>query len=89
VAADDLCPNLAPIRDLELSLGNVIERVDRGVWTACPVAVVLRHGMHFDEIAAQLTIVDAVKRWESRDPHYEFQAGFTCEESRHSIAGPI
>jgi hypothetical protein len=30
-----------------------------------------------------------VKLWESRDPHYSIEAGFSSATSRHSIAGPI
>ncbi len=85
---DDLSPHLRALYDLELSLGNVIVRTDRDAWTQCPLAVVFHDPLHFDD-AKQLIIPDCVKRWESRDPHYAIEAGWFCEQTRHSLSGPL
>ena len=68
---------------------NQIARIDEGLWTDCPYAVVFKSPLHLTEIKERLTIPPSVAYWECHDSHYEFQAGFSSGESRHSVAGPL
>jgi hypothetical protein len=86
---EKLSPDLRPIVELELSLGNAIHCVQTEGWSRCPLAVAFERPLHFVEIAARLKLPDTVERWENRDPHYDIEAGFSCEKTRHAIAGPI
>lgn len=86
---DKLSPDLRPIVELELSLGNQVRWVQTEGWSRCPLAVTLERPMHFAEIAARLRLPEAVRKWENRDPHYDIEAGFSCENTRHAVAGPI
>ncbi|HEY7087741.1 MAG TPA: hypothetical protein VH518_06595 [Tepidisphaeraceae bacterium] len=88
-AETELSPGLRPLYQLELSMGNVVVRVDRGAWSACPLAVVFRDPLHFEQAMATLTIPPIVRRWENRDSHYDLEAGWTCEQTRQSISGPL
>jgi hypothetical protein len=84
-----LSNDLQSIYQLELELGNQIARIDEGLWTDCPYAVVFKSPLHLTEIKERLTIPPSVAYWECHDSHYEFQAGFSSGESRHSVAGPL
>ena len=84
----DLSEELVPLYHLERSLGNVVLRIDRDVWTKCPLAVVFRDPIHFEQAAA-IVLPDSVIRWESRDPHYEVEAGWSCAKTCHTLSGPI
>ena len=86
---EKLSPDLRPIVELELALGNAIHCVQSEGWSRCPLAVAFEQPLHFAEIAERLTLPDTVERWENRDPHYDIEAGFSCEKTRHAIAGPI
>jgi hypothetical protein len=86
---ENLSPDLRPIVDLELSLGNQIRFVQTEGWSRCPLVVTFERPLHFAEIAEKLRLPEAVTRWENRDPHYDIEAGFSCEKTRHAIAGPI
>jgi hypothetical protein len=85
----ELSPHLRPIHDLELSLGNVLLRTETDAWSGCPLAVVFRDRLHFDDVAKRLALPDEVTRWENRDTHYDLEAGFRCADTRHTIAGPL
>jgi hypothetical protein len=84
-----LSPDLRPIVELELSLGNQIRFVQTEGWSRCPLAVSFEKPLHFAEIQSRLKLPETVKTWENRDPHYDIEAGFACEKTRHAIAGPI
>ena len=84
-----LSPDLLPIVELELSLGNQIRFVQTEGWSRCPLAVTFERPLHFAEVKVRLTLPDTVKTWENRDPHYDIESGFSCEKTRHAIAGPI
>jgi hypothetical protein len=84
-----LSKHLQPIYDLELSLGNVVLRAEEGMWSNCPLAIVFRDRLHFDEIAKGMKLPEGEVRWENRDTHYALEAGYRCKETRHSIAGPL
>ena len=86
---EKLSPGLRPIVELELLLGTAIHCVQTEGWSRCPLAVRLARPLHFAEIAARLKLPETVERWENRDPHYDIEAGFSCEKTRHAIAGPI
>jgi hypothetical protein len=84
-----LSPALKPIYDLELTLGNEVERVDEPAGSECPYAVIFTHPLHFDEIEQGLVLPRSVVRKESRDPHYPIEGGYKCESTQHVVAGPI
>lgn len=80
---------LLPLAEFELSLGNVINRVDENLWTACPLAIVFARLLHFAKAEARGLNREGVERWESRDPHYRFEAGYVDPATRHTLARPI
>ena len=80
---------MRPIFDLEIELGNELSHVEEPAGTRCPYAVVFKQPLHFQAIRERLQLPETIKFWDSRDPHYAIEAGFICETSRHSIAGPI
>jgi len=85
----DLSANLLPIYELELRLGNSVNRVDEPAGTTCPFAVIFQQPLHFKEAEDAGIVPPAVRRWEIHDPHYPPEAGFLCEETRHALAGPL
>lgn len=85
----NLSPSLRRLAESELALGNSILRIEDGVWSNCPLAIVFANPLHFTEAAAANLISNEIERWESRDPHYSIEAGFRDRESRHTIAGPF
>ena len=84
-----LAPSLQGIYDLELSLGNSLDRVEEPAGDRCPLAVIFKNSMHKDRIKSALSLLPSVKWWECRDPHYPIQGGYTCEGTHHAIAGPL
>jgi hypothetical protein len=84
-----LAADLQPIYELELRLGNEINYVAEPAGSACPYAVVFKHPLHQAEIQRALELAPTVKHWESFDTHYPVEAGYQCELTRHTIAGPI
>ena len=84
-----LSPDLRPIVDLELELGNTVERIDEGAWTICKFAVVMTRALHVKEINRRLELPPTVKYWESEDPHYPIEAGYTCDTTTHAVSGPL
>lgn len=89
IARRKLSPNLQPIFDLEVSLGNSVLRVDEPAGSLCPLAVIFRQPLHRAEVDATLRLASAVEWWENHDPHYSIEGGYACEETRHAIAGPL
>lgn len=84
-----LAPNLQAIYDLELSLGNSLDRVEEPAGDRCPLAIIFKRPMHKARIESTLSLPSIVKWWECRDPHYPIQGGYACEETHHAIAGPL
>lgn len=84
-----LADDLQSIYDLELRLGNQVEYIAEPAGTACPYAIALLHPLHKADIERELSLPTSVKYWESHDPHYAIEAGYQCEITRHTIAGPI
>jgi hypothetical protein len=85
----DLSPDLRLLYEYELSLGNAVVRIDRNLWSGCPLAVIFRDPLHLDEAAAALSLPPTVTRWENRDTHYDLEAGWRCQSTRHSLSGPL
>jgi len=79
---------LLPIFQLEVSLGNEVERIDEPAGTECPYAVIFKRPLHKKEIEDEIHLAASVKYWESHDCHYETGAGYYCEVTKHSISGP-
>jgi hypothetical protein len=84
-----LAAPLQPIYELELRIGNEVDFIAEPAGTACPYAVALKRPLHLVEIDRELGLPSTVKYWESRDTHYPIEAGYQCEITRHTIAGPI
>ena len=80
---------LSPIYELEISLGNIVARVDEPAGTSCPFAVILKNRLHHNEIKTALTLSPEVEKWENKDRHYPLEAGYVCRISKHVIAGPL
>ena len=87
--APDLSQKLKAILAFELTRGNAVVRVDRPAGSTCPLAVILLRRLDFRGYKAKHHLPDNVEIWESRDPHYPFEAGYFCNETRHSITGPL
>jgi len=83
-----LSSTLQPIVDLEIQLGNEIDRVDEPAGTESPLAIVFKKALHMYEIN-QLVLADSVYTWESTDPHYEKEQGFACAKTKHLVSGPL
>lgn len=88
-SARRLSKALRPIYNLELELGNEVAYTAEPAGTECPLCIGFKQPLHFDEIAARLVPLPTVRKWESRDPHYDIEAGFACQTTRHTLAGPI
>ena len=84
-----LSENLIPIHDYELSLGNEVLRRDENMWSKCPLDVVFKDPLHFEEIRRDLHLPTSVEYWENHDTHYDLEAGFMCKETGHSLSGPL
>lgn len=83
-----LSSTLQPIVDLELQLGNEIDRIDEPAGTESPLGIVFKMPLHLNE-AKQLALSESVYSWESTDPHYEKECGFACKKSKHLVSGPL
>lgn len=83
-----LSQDLLPIYQLELKLGNQVERVDSPAGTLCPLAVVFREPLHLQEIA-KLHLPPSVSQWSNFDPHYSMETGYSSSVSKHAISGPM
>jgi hypothetical protein len=85
-----LSPDLKPIYDLELALGNKVAWTAEPAGTEAPYAVGFEQPLHFDEVAARLAVPPTVTRWSVDDPHYgDPEAGFKCRRTGHVLAGPL
>lgn len=84
-----LSPYLEPIYNLELSLGNEVERIDEPSWSNCPYGIYFKDKLHFEEIKEKLNLPPFIKYWENKDSHYSLEAGFLCKETMHLISGPL
>ena len=84
-----LSKNLAPIHDFELSLGNHELRREELMWTKTPLAIIFEQPLHFAEIAQNLLLPPSVERWENHDTHYDLEAGYVCNETGHTLSGPL
>jgi len=86
---EKLAPDLHAVFRLELALGNVVARVDEPAGSRSPFAIVFCQPLHKSEIYSKLELPTSVCWWESSDPHYEAEAGFVSDTSRHILAGPL
>ena len=86
---DNLSDTLKPIVNYELHRGNIIERIDRPAGTRCPLAVIFKKPLDFNGFEKNNGKLAGVDRWENRDRHYDLEAGYVCEKTRHAIAAPI
>jgi len=86
-----LCKDLKPIYELELSSGNTVERVEKFAYTKCDLGIYFSKPLHFKEIEKGITLSSAIERWENNDRHYSMggEAGYYCSECKHSVAGPL
>ena len=84
-----LAPNLQPIYDLELALGNTVVRVDEPAGSLCPLVIIFKNPLHKTKIESTLSLPPSVKWWESCDPHYPIEGGYGCDETGHALAGPL
>lgn len=89
MAGINLSVDLSPIYEIELTLGNMVARVDQPAGTECPLAVVFKCPLHHDEISKSLSLPATVRYWECTDSHYAIESGYQCEKSRHTISGPL
>lgn len=85
----DLSSSLKPMVEFEVARGNTVVRVDRPAGTRCPLAVIFANPFDIPRYKATHGLPPAVKAWENRDAHYEIEAGYLCENTRHAISGPL
>jgi hypothetical protein len=86
---EKLSEGLLPVYKLELSLGNVVARIDCPAGTKCPYAVILKNKINHKAIKEQLELHSSISKWENRDRHYPLESGYSCEKTRHAISGPM
>ena len=84
-----LSSNLQSIYKLELSLGNEVSRIDEPAGSLCPLAVIFKNRLHFDEIAEKLNLSASVYQVENHDLHYPLEAGYKDSDTDHVIVGPL
>lgn len=84
-----LSKDLQPIYHYELSKGNQVLRVDEPAGTNCPLAIIFKFRLHFEEIANNLRFSPSIEKYENYDRHYPLEAGFFDKINRHIVAGPI
>lgn len=84
----NLIPELKKIYDIEIQLGNEVDRIDEPAGTACPLAVVFKRKLHFNEINSKISLSSDVEKWTSSDPHYPKEAGFFSKRTKQAVAGP-
>jgi len=83
-----LSADLKPIVELELRLGNAVERIEEENWTICSYGVVMQRPLHVNEIKRELKLPPTVRDWDNDDTHYPLEIGYFCETMRHSVSGP-
>jgi hypothetical protein len=84
----ELSADLRPIYELELRLGNQLVGVGSPAGTACPLAIIFRDSIHFQEIGERLELPASVIRWDNTDSHYPIESGYRSSTSGHALAGP-
>jgi len=88
-AVPNLSKNLQVILEFELARGNSIARIDPPAGTRCPLAVILSGSLDILGFRATHSFPTAVATWENRDTHYPLETGYVCEQTWHTIAGPL
>lgn len=81
-------PDLKPMLELELQLGNKIEQVNEWSSDDPRILVTLKKALHFPELKSQLQRPSTVEEWECWDLHYPLEAGLLCKKTGHTLAGP-
>lgn len=85
----ELCEHLKPILDHELRIENKIKEISTG-WTKVDYAVYLEKKMDIDFEKNNLQLTDYVRYWEFKGtPHNNPEKGFTCDNCKHAITGPL
>ena len=84
----ELSDDLRPIYEFEIQSGNQVVGVGSPAGTACPLAIIFRDPLHFQEISDRLDLPASVIRWDNTDSHYPIESGYLSNVSRHAIAGP-
>ena len=86
---ESLSLHLQPIYDMEIALGNTVNRIDEPAGSNCPLAIVFHKPLHKNAIESRLSLPASVKWWENHDTHYSIEGGYVCDETRHTVAGPL
>lgn len=81
-----LSSDLLPVYDHEVARGNAVVRVDEPGGTASPLVIVFNEPLDLGWIPLDLPA--SVRRFESRDPHYEQEQGYYSTVTRHAVVGP-
>jgi len=79
---------LKQIIELELKLGNLIERIDEPAGSQCPKAIIFKNKLHLDKIR-RLKLSADIKFWENHDAHYPLECGFNSTSTKETIVGPL
>ncbi len=85
---DSVCEHLREACRLELANGNTILRIDIPAGSKCPLAIVFCDTLKIWGTPATGEFDPCVRYWESKDPHYEIEAGFICDIHRHVMSAP-
>ena len=84
-----LSKDLLPIYELELALGNELDRIDEPAGSKCPYAIVFKYPLHKREIDSTLILTSHVRYGETHDSHYGLDTHYFSDESRHAVIGPL
>jgi len=84
-----LSPDLRALYEDALATGNVVVRVDEPAGTLCPLAIVFGKPLIRSADGTPRALPPGVRWWENDDSHYEIQAGWQSETSRHILAAPL
>lgn len=84
-----LSKDLLPIYELELDRGNEVARVDEPAGSNCPYAIVFKRPLHKGAVESELDLSKSIRCWECHDDHYEKEAGYVSDETRHIVSGPL
>ncbi len=54
---------LKQIYTIELSLGNEVKHIDEPAGTSCPLAIIFKDMLHFEQLKEQITLSDNIEFW--------------------------
>lgn len=87
--SEKLSPDLRALYEEAIATGNFVFRVDEPAGTLCPLAIVFGKPLIRLADGTPRALPAGVQWWENHDSHYEIEAGWQSEKSRHILTGPL